>query len=329
MKRAGTVLGIGLLGAALLVGAALGLAIAIAPAPPAAPLESIRAPLIRQDYRDLPALETYPARDGQALAYRFYPSSSEKVLVAIHGSAGHSRSMHALARHLARQGSAQVYALDVRGHGASGTRGDIAYRGQLDHDLADFLAFARPRHPGAPFVLLGFSAGGGFVLRVAGGTQGERFDGYLLLAPFLRYNAPTVRAESPGSGGWASASIPRVLGLTVLNRLGIHAWDGLPAIRFAVAEEDRPYVTPAYSHRLLSNFGPGSDFEGNLRRQRRPMALLVGSEDELFHAERFAETFAPHAPQVRVTVVPGVNHVGLIVEPEALAALQQELEGLR
>jgi pimeloyl-ACP methyl ester carboxylesterase len=58
------------------------------------------------------------------LAYRAYPGGGQQVAVLIHGSAGQSPGMHALARTL-NETVATVYALDVRGYGASGRRGDI------------------------------------------------------------------------------------------------------------------------------------------------------------------------------------------------------------
>jgi alpha-beta hydrolase superfamily lysophospholipase len=54
----------------------------------------------------------------------------------------------------------------LRGHHNSGRSGDIDYIGQLEDDLADFVAVLRPLHPNASFTLIGFSSGGGFVLRV-------------------------------------------------------------------------------------------------------------------------------------------------------------------
>jgi non-heme chloroperoxidase len=44
-----------------------------------------------------PALERYPARDGAQLAYRFYDSTSERLLVFVHGSSYHGGGYHAFA----------------------------------------------------------------------------------------------------------------------------------------------------------------------------------------------------------------------------------------
>jgi non-heme chloroperoxidase len=54
---------------------------------------------------------------------------------------------------MVQQAGVTAYALDVRGHGASGRRGDIDYIGQLDDDLADFMAQIRADHPNAACAL--------------------------------------------------------------------------------------------------------------------------------------------------------------------------------
>ena len=54
--------------------------------------------------------------------------------------------MHVLAKAFSEAGYA-AYALDMRGHGASGTKGKIAYVGQLEDDLESFVKavpLARP-----------------------------------------------------------------------------------------------------------------------------------------------------------------------------------------
>ena len=42
----------------------------------------------------------------------------------------------------------------MRGHGVSGTRSDIGYVGQLEDDLADFVAVLRQSQPTAPITLV-------------------------------------------------------------------------------------------------------------------------------------------------------------------------------
>ena len=56
------------------------------------------------------------------------------------------RTIHALAAALAARG-VESLAVDIRGHGASGTRGDIGYLGQLEDDLADLVGIVRKTVP--------------------------------------------------------------------------------------------------------------------------------------------------------------------------------------
>src|SRR5580692_4136903 len=83
------------------------------------------------DRSTMPPLERFSARDGTYLAYRHYPArgaASEKIAILVHGSSGSSVAIHALADALAARGI-ETYAPDIRGHGGSGTRGDIVYTG--------------------------------------------------------------------------------------------------------------------------------------------------------------------------------------------------------
>lgn len=101
------------------------------------------------------------------------------------------------------------------------------------------------QHPGLPVELLGFSSGGGFALRIAGSPVGDGFGGFVLVSPYLAYDAPTVR---PGSGGWARPNVPRIIGLGILHHLGIRAFESLPVVRFAVAGGAKLAVTSWYSY---------------------------------------------------------------------------------
>ena len=84
----------------------------------------------------MPPLSRFSARDGTELAYRHYPargSSTGKIAILVHGSSGSSVAVHALADALAARG-VETYAPDIRGHGGSGSRGDIGFTGQLEND---------------------------------------------------------------------------------------------------------------------------------------------------------------------------------------------------
>jgi non-heme chloroperoxidase len=92
---------------------------------------------VHRNYRGLPELQQFTARDGRRLNYRHYPARSNKVLILIHGSGWHSQYFLPLARYISDAGLAQVYTPDLRGHGRSPERrGDVDYIGQMEEDLA-------------------------------------------------------------------------------------------------------------------------------------------------------------------------------------------------
>src|SRR5262245_52135132 len=99
--------------------------------------------LLSADQSSLPPPQRFELADVAQMAFRHYPlrhfASSQVVL--IHGSAGHSGHLHCIGRALAEQGLAEVYSLDMRGHGSStGTRGHAVKKAkQLYDDVHEFL----------------------------------------------------------------------------------------------------------------------------------------------------------------------------------------------
>jgi pimeloyl-ACP methyl ester carboxylesterase len=288
-------------------------------------LASISEPFRKVDFRDLPPVETTPARDRTPIAFRAWtaaPSEPERVVVAIHGSSAASPSLHALGKALNAEGLS-VYAPDVRGHGGTGRRGDIDYADQLDDDLADFVALVRKRHPAARLVLLGFSSGGGFALHAAATPLGAAFERIVLISPMLGPRAPTVRT---GGDAWAKPFLPRIFGLLFLDKLGIRAFDHLPALAFAIAPGNPADLTGVYSFRLMRAFGTW-DYAGDLRAARAPIAVVVGAKDQLFAADLFAPTIHAVRADVPVTVVPELNHIEMTTDPRAVPAIVAAIRG--
>lgn len=263
--------------------------------------------------REFPAPRQFKARDGAALQYYAYPAAPDNVAVLVHGSAGPGTSMHALAESL-RAAGVTAYVLDIRGHGGSGRRGDIDYIGQIDDDLADFVAQLGPAKSGETRTLVGFSAGAGFTFRFAGGPYGTLFDRYVFLAPIL----PGSAAWRPNAGGWVNIALSRLITIAYLGRVGIHWFDGLPVISYAVSADPSRDTTASYSCRLSMNFGAGRLYESYLKNLRRPAVMLVGDADEQVIADQFAPLLQRLGVNIPVTLVPGMKHADMIARPEAL-----------
>ena len=310
------------LGLLALVGA-VAIAIVLMLASPVRPpptLASIHAGAIAIDETGVPDLSRYQARDGTWLADRVYPAqngSGDKIAILAHGSSASSIEMNAVAKALAGAGVTAV-ALDMRGHGASGTRGDIAYAGQLDDDLADLVASLRKAYPAARFSLIGHSAGGGFALRIAGSKLGDAFDRFVLLAPYLGHSAPTNRpAEGPGL--WASPDMPRILATLALEKLGIDWPQSLPAVAFANAPEAKMAVTSQYSFRLMGNYTAPPDWQVAFAHAKGRITVIAGADDELMDADAYKRTLPPLG--VQPTILSGVDHIGIVHQPEAIKAI--------
>ncbi len=305
--------------------AALGLALALA-APLSRPpmLASIHDTASAVDRSGMPDVSRLQARDGVELAYRFYPAQassdgradSGRIAILAHGSSASSIAMHALARALAESGIA-TYALDIRGHGQSGARGDIAYFGQLDDDLADFVAFVRRSDPDARLLLIGHSSGGGFVLHVAGSALQRQFARFVLLAPYLGYDAPSSRADS---GGWARPDIPRILALSLLRRIGVDCCSSLPVLAFATAPNRQSLLTSVYSYRLMRNYAT-NDYRADLGNASAPIVLFAGADDELMDSGKYADAVRGFESKAALRIIPGVNHMAIVSDRAALAAI--------
>jgi alpha-beta hydrolase superfamily lysophospholipase len=274
------------------------------------------------DFSTLPAVDRFQARDGTVLAYRHYAARGTpagRIAILVHGSSGSSRSaIQALSQALAARG-VENYAVDIRGHGESGTRGDIRYFGQLEDDMADLVAEVRKLHPAEPLTLIGHSAGGGFALRLAASPIQDLFVRTVLLAPFLGYDAPSNR---PGAGGWASPDIPRLLGLQALRGLGIDWAESLPTVAFAVAPNSAKILNANYSNRLLRNFAASRDFRRDLAAARRPVAIFAGGADELMLSGKYQEIVGDRVP---VRIIDGIDHMGIVGNPAAVSVIADDV----
>jgi alpha-beta hydrolase superfamily lysophospholipase len=301
------------------------LALLATPLQPVPELQSISRARASVDFSSLPAIERFQGRDGTWLGFRHYGAGGAptgRVAIVIHGSSGSSGgSIHALSQALAAHG-VETFAVDMRGHGTSGTRGDIGYVGQLEDDLADFVAVLRKTVPSSPLTLVGHSSGGGFALRVAGSPIQNLFERFVLLAPYLGYDAPSTR---PGSGGWARADIPRIVGLLALRNLGITCCEALPVLALAVPPNSEKTLVSTYTDRLMRNFAVGGDFRRDLAAATKPLTIISGADDELMFSDKYAEATRGAKVAVEVRVLDGINHMGIVAAPKAVSIIAEDV----
>ena len=302
------------------------LALLATPLQPLPELQSISRARATVDLSSLPAIERFQARDGSWLGFRHYGAGgtpTDRVAIVIHGSSGSSGgTIHALSQALAAHG-VETFAVDMRGHGTSGTRGDIGYVGQLEDDLADFVAVLRKTVPSAPLTLVGHSSGGGFALRVAGSPIQNLFERTVLLAPYLGYDAPSTR---PNSGGWAKADIPRIIALATLRSVGINCCEALPVLALAVPPNSEKTLVATYTDRLMRNFAVrGGDYRRDLAAATKPLTIIAGADEELMFADKYAEAVRGAAVAVDVKLIEGVNHMGIVSAPKAVSIIADDI----
>ena len=241
----------------------------------------------------------------------------------IHGSSGSSGgTIHALSQALAARG-VETFAVDIRGHGTSGTRGDIGYVGQLEDDLADFVAVLRKTVPSAPLTLVGHSvrrrlcaARGGLAdpepvraLRAARALS--RLRCAVHPTEFRRLGARRYPAHRrPAGAARRSAS-------TAVRRC--RCW------RFAVPPNSEKTLVSTYTDRLMRNFAVGGDFRRDLAAATKPLTIISGADDELMFADKYAEAVRGAKVAVEVKVLDGINHMGIVSAPKAVSVIAEDV----
>jgi acetyl esterase/lipase len=166
--------------------------------------------------------------------------------------------------------------------------------------------------------MLGHSSGGGLAVRFAGGTYGAMLSKVVLLAPFLQYDAPTTR---PNAGGWAHPLTRRIIGISMLNKIGITALNGLHIISFAFPRKvlDGPEgdtATTSYSYRLNASFAPRRNYLRDVAALPE-FCVITGADDNAYAAEAYEPLMSAVNPRGTYHVLPGEGHLDIVRSPTA------------
>ena len=245
------------------------------------------------------------------------------LLILLHGSGWYGQQFDALLPALAKH--ADVIAPDLRGHGPQAKlRGDVAYIGQLEDDIADLIAlYARPEQK---IVLAGHSSGGGLAIRFLAGARGDRVTSAILLAPFLKYNAPTMR---PNAGGWSRPLVRRFIGLSLLNAVGVTVLNHLTVLQFAFPEfvlntAHKVALTRSYTYRMNLSYEPRSDYLSDIAALPR-FDLIVGQDDKFFIADAFKPLMRAVTDKGQYHMIQTRGHLNLLYAPETLQIIKRHL----
>jgi alpha-beta hydrolase superfamily lysophospholipase len=237
-----------------------------------------------QIYKNTP--QKFTMRDGKQLFSYTYESESETTIILLHGVLSSAYMMNKTAGLLKEATNSVVIALDFRGHGQSeGTPGDVDYINQYVDDLSDIVSAIKKEKPNQKIILAGHSMGGGIILRYAMENEAPIIDGYLLFAPHLGANAPTLKKEDAATeeASFIKLHINRIIGLKMMNAIGETKYNKLPVLFFNLPET---MPITKYSYRASESMSP-LDYKRGLNAIDKPLLVVVGSNDEAFDATKF------------------------------------------
>ncbi|MEP2920301.1 MAG: alpha/beta fold hydrolase [Sulfitobacter sp.] len=274
---------------------------------------------------DAAPLQPLRMADGYDLMVRTYGGADNvPLLVILHGAGWHGLGLDKLANGLS--GHADVIVPDLRGHGTSpGERGTLSYIGEFEDDLARMIYMLKK--PDQKIIMAGHGAGGGLVMRFAGGPFGGLLDGAVLLAPSLGPKAVTVRQTSDG---WNHVLSRRILGLRFLNSFGITALNHLPVVQINMPKDvlDGPIgdtATTSYSYNLNASYGPHRDYLADVAALP-PFIVIAGTADPLSVADQYAPTMGAVTDKGRYDLLLGASHLGVVDDPRTLGIIKGFLD---
>ncbi|HEX9373176.1 MAG TPA: alpha/beta fold hydrolase [Roseiflexaceae bacterium] len=235
--------------------------------------------------------------------------ASGPALICIHGAGGTHAHWGYQLRDL--DGVAQVYTIDLPGHGRSALpgRASIAGYGLALHELMDAIGLERA-------ALVGHSMGGAIALWTAL-ERPERVAGLGLVGAGARLRVAPAILEGLGR------DLPATIRLIVEYS---YAAAAPPELR-ARAEASYALCDPVvYRDDFVAC--DGFDVAARLPAIRCPAAIVCGAEDRMT-PPKYGEQLRAGLPDATLTLVPGAGHMLMIERPaavsEALRALAQRL----
>jgi len=260
----------------------------------------------------------FSMRDGKLLFARRFSFQSDTTIVLLHGVLSSSYLMNKTAGLLRDAVGAEVITIDFRGHGQSeGNGGDVDYIDRYADDVSDVISSVKKNKPNGKIIVAAHSMGGGIALRYAMKKDVQKVDGYLLFAPLLGHNAPTL--PKPAASAETTAEpfmkihIERIIGLKMYHAIGVRKYDYLPVLFFNLPKE---MGFNKYSYRANASMAP-DDYKAGLKAVKKPLLVVVGSADEAFVAGEFAPAVTKNS-KGKVIVVDGETHNGVRHDAKAM-----------
>lgn len=261
----------------------------------------------------------FEMKDGVMLNAFYYKSNSNTTVILLHGILSSGYVMNKTAGLIREATNAEVYALDLRGHGVSeGRPGDVDYIGQYTSDILDIIKNIKQLKPKGNIILAGHSMGGGISLNV-NMVDDKLIDGYRLLAPHLGENAPLNTSAQKSDYEFMKIHLNRTLGLKLMNAMGEKKHNKLPVLFFNLPSGS-PITT--YSYRANESISP-KDYKISLKKISKPMFLLIGGKDEVFNAVAYKNAVKKYCSSAKAYIVKNETHNGIRHNPETMKEIKQ------
>ncbi|MFT4564142.1 MAG: non-heme chloroperoxidase [Gammaproteobacteria bacterium] len=120
------------------------------------------------------------------------------------------------------------------------------------------------------------------------------------------------------SGGWAQPDIHKIIGLSILNAIGINFLTGSMVLKFNLPQRYRTDLeTFAYSIRLMKAMHPEC-YQTSLAQTQAELLPIAGSEDKIFRAGEFENCILAHKPDARVHLVENGTHFGIVMSEQIM-----------
>lgn len=265
----------------------------------------------------------FKVRDHKKIYAAEFKSASRNTIILIHGVGTDAAYYNSTAGLLRSATGAEVYAIDLRGHGKSeGRSGDVDYIDQYADDVEDIVNAIRKRKPGGKVIIAGHSMGGGVSLQYARHTKTARADGYILLAPLIGQNSPAIRQnQAPASDSiepFMLIDFAKIIGLKMLNELNDHSHDSLPVLFLNLPENSG---TRTYTYRANMSSSP-EDYTTGLKALNQPTLVLIGTADEVFDAAALKKAVLENSA-AKFQLIENATHNSLRYNPLAIECIKK------
>lgn len=261
----------------------------------------------------------FKVSDGVILKGSRYVSPSPHSILFLHGASGHSSQLNKSIGLIREKSGIEIFTYDHRGHGDSpGVRGHLDFVGQYVTDLSDVIETIRGLKPNGQLILAGHSMGGGIVQQYAMREETSQVDAYLLFAPVIGMDFPVTTVPDH-----VRIHKGRALGIMMMQKLGIHAFDQLPIVRLGLAEF--PGHINQYSLNAIMSMRP-QQYKEAFDSLTKPTLIILGENDAAGGVK--TQDMAPEIQaysQAQVVRIPNEHH-HVQNNLEAISAVDQWLD---